>query len=108
MGWVRLSNSSSHLDQDTILELRRAGEMDVLREVGLEEKLGDQFLSEHLHEDSGHAGLLRDGAVVLDGQDDRVGRGDEGTAVDGLHNTPAEGTEGGVEVGVAGCWTGLV
>lgn len=79
-----------HLDQDSVLELGRARQMDILGEISLKQELGDELLPKHLHEDRGHAGLLRDRAVVLDGQDDGVGRGDEGTAIDGLHNAPED------------------
>ena len=36
--------------------------------------------------------------MVLDGEDDGIGRGDEGTAIDGLHDVPEEGTENEVSL----------
>ena len=49
--------------------------------------LADEKRNNHL-EDYGHLLLLGEGAVVLDGEDDREGRGDEGGLPDGDHHLP--------------------
>lgn len=65
------------LDEDLLLELvggRQAICCDVHR-------LGQQHVSKHLLEESGHVPLLHDATVVLDGQDD-------GEAVRGGQKSP--------------------
>ena len=81
---------SSHLDYYSVEQLLGAGEVGLFSKVGFEHEFGDEFLAEDLVEDGGHLGLLGHRAVVLEGQDHRVGARQERAAVDGLNNISGE------------------
>jgi len=74
------------LDQDFVLEGLRGGE-----ELHLRRNRGDgQGISEDLLHDLDHGLLLRNGAVVLDGEDQRVWGGLEGVLLDGVNHVRKE------------------